>query len=83
MEDTATAEICRAQLWQWVHHGAKMEDGRPVDADLYRQVRDRELERLGGAPGSRLREAAEILDQLVLREEFVEFLTLVAYDRLE
>ncbi len=83
MEDTATAEICRAQLWQWVHHGAKMEDGRPVDADLYRRVRDRELERLGSAPGSRLREAAEILDHLVLREEFVDFLTLVAYDRLE
>ncbi len=82
MEDTATAEICRAQLWQWVHHGAKMEDGRPVDADLYRRVRDRELERLGAGRESRLREAAEILDELVLREEFVEFLTLLAYDRI-
>ncbi|GBD30962.1 Malate synthase A [bacterium HR32] len=81
MEDAATAEICRAQLWQWIHHGAKMEDGRAVDPDLYRRMRDQELGRLGA--GGRLRDAAEVLDALVLGEEFADFLTLLAYDRLD
>jgi len=85
MEDTATAEICRAQLWQWIRHGAKMEDGRHVDAEWYRSVRDREVARLADErkDPSKLYEAAEILDRLVLDEEFAEFLTLLAYDRLD
>src|SRR5205085_11187018 len=43
MEDAATAEISRAQLWQWVHHGAKLQDGRPVTVDLVEQTIDAEL----------------------------------------
>ncbi len=84
MEDTATAEICRAQLWQWVHHRAKMEDGRPVTPELYRSVREQEVARLASErqDASALRKAAEILDELVLSEEFTEFLTLIAYDHL-
>ncbi len=84
MEDTATAEICRAQLWQWVHHRAKMEDGRPVTPELYRSVREQEVARLASErqDSSALRKAAEILDELVLSEEFTEFLTLIAYDHL-
>ncbi|HUR80903.1 MAG TPA: malate synthase A [Thermoanaerobaculia bacterium] len=48
MEDAATAEISRTQLWQWIHHGAKLDDGRTVDADLYRRIRDEELASIQG-----------------------------------
>jgi malate synthase len=85
MEDTATAEICRAQLWQWIHHRAKMEDGTPVTPERYRSEREKEVARLEAErrDPSALREAAVLLDRLVLAEEFTEFLTLLAYDRLE
>ena len=83
MEDAATAEISRAQLWQWVHRGAQLEDGRPVTPDLYQKVKEEELAKLGGRDKERYREAEEILDKLVLSEEFVEFLTLVAYDYID
>ncbi|HEX6203439.1 MAG TPA: malate synthase A, partial [Thermoanaerobaculia bacterium] len=82
MEDTATAEISRAQLWQWRHHGARLADGRVVDEALYTTVRDEELGKLGGRETGRLGAAAELLDELVLGEDFVPFLTLVAYPRL-
>ncbi len=83
MEDAATAEISRSQLWQWVHKGGKLPDGTPVDADYYLKVRDEELEALGGRATRRLGDAADLLDGLVLPEKFDEFLTLRAYDRLE
>ncbi len=83
MEDTATAEIARAQLWQWIHHGAVLDDGRPATVELYRSIRDEELVKLGGPSQGRYGEAAEILDQLVLAEQFIEFLTFVANDYLE
>ncbi|HET7788101.1 MAG TPA: malate synthase A [Myxococcales bacterium] len=80
MEDAATAEISRAQLWQWVQNGAKLEDGRTIDRKLYEQLRDDELKKIAGLPN--LEEARQILDGLVLGE-FVDFLTLPAYERLE
>ncbi|MDQ7029029.1 MAG: malate synthase A [Ardenticatenia bacterium] len=83
MEDTATAEIARAQLWQWRHHHAQMDDGRPITADLYRQLRDEELAKLGGLDVGRYREAREILDTLVLEEEFTEFLTYISYEYID
>ena len=83
MEDVATAEISRSQLWQWIHNGARLSDGGAVTADLYRSVREEELGKLGGPDSGRLREAAEILDGLVVAEEFPEFLTLPAYRYLE
>ncbi len=82
MEDTATAEISRAQLWQWIHNGAKLDDGRPVTPELYREIRDEELRQLGGPESGRLRDAVEILDELVLSRDFVPFLTVAAYERL-
>ncbi len=82
MEDAATAEISRAQLWQWIRHEATMDDGRRVDAQLYRLIREEELATLGSADGGRLNESAEILDRLVLADDFVEFLTLPAYEYL-
>jgi malate synthase len=83
MEDVATAEISRSQVWQWIHNGARLSDGRAVTADLYRSVREEELGKLGGPGSGRLREAAEILDGLIGAEEFPEFLTLPAYRYLE
>lgn len=82
MEDTATAEISRAQLWQWIRRAATLDDGRHIDADFYRRIRDEELHRLGGPDKGRLGEAAALLDQLVLSEECEEFLTLRAYEEL-
>ena len=83
MEDVATAEIARSQLWQWTHNRGRLDDGRATDLALYRRVRDEELARLGGPGAGRLREAAGILDGLVEKEEFTEFLTLPAYGYLE
>ncbi len=83
MEDAATAEISRAQLWQWIHHDATLEDGRKITPDLYRDLRDQELQALGGAEQGRLRQAAEILDSLVLSRDFVPFLTTEAYGFLD
>ena len=83
MEDVATAEISRSQIWQWIHHGARLEDGRPVTRDLYAQIRDEELARLGGKSAERYADAAAILDTLCLNDEFIEFLTLIAYDYLD
>jgi malate synthase len=81
MEDAATAEICRSQLWQWRTVGSRLDDGRIVDEALYRSIRDDEMTRLGGGAGH-LEEAARLLDDLVLATDFPEFLTLDAYRRL-
>ena len=83
MEDTATAEISRAQLWQWVHRGAKLEDGRTVTPELYQTVRSEEIAKLGGKGQGHLQGAAELLDGLVLAPELVPFLTLRAYEDLD
>jgi malate synthase len=82
MEDAATAEISRSQLWQWRTTGTPLDDGRPLTASRYRAIRDEELAALGGAGVGRLGEAAELLDELVLIDAFVEFLTPSAYARL-
>jgi malate synthase len=81
MEDAATAEIARAQLWQWIHHDARLDDGTPVTRELYERLRDGELDRLRSEV-PRLDEAAVLLDRLVLDDRFEEFLTLPAYERL-
>jgi malate synthase len=85
MEDTATAEIARAQLWQWVRHGVRTEDGQPVTLERVRALLGEERRRLesGAGPEHRLAEAAALLDALVSAGEFPEFLTLGAYEKLE
>jgi len=84
MEDAATAEISRAQLWFWVHHGGKLDDGRPVTAALYRALRDDEASKLADLPAAaHLRQAIAILDELVESDDFAEFLTLPAYRLLD
>ena len=87
MEDAATAEISRSQLWQWVKHGASLDDGRPVTAELYRQARAEEAAALiaqrGQDNAGALDKAVELLDEIVLSDEFVEFLTLPGYRYLD
>jgi malate synthase len=85
MEDAATAEISRSQVWQWIHHGAKLDDGRAITADLVRQVEDEELAKLPQAadPARRFQDARAIFEQVALADEFVEFLTLPAYDYID
>ena len=89
MEDAATAEISRAQLWQWVRHSAKLDDGRAVDAPLVRQTIHKELARLQNTVGAKRYEgghftrAAELFDQMTTSQEFTEFLTLPAYNYID
>ncbi len=84
MEDAATAEICRAQVWQWVKHGAKLDDGRPVTPELVRRLTDEVLAKLKAkSPGGRFTDAGRLFEQMMTSAEFPEFLTLVAYDYLD
>ena len=80
MEDAATAEICRAQLWQWLRHEAALNDGRRLTRDLFEDWLADELSRLEGIP--HLRPAAQLFYELVTADSFEEFLTLPAYERL-
>jgi malate synthase len=77
MEDAATAEISRAQLWQWVHHGVRTAEGTTVDTALVRQVIDEEV-----AAGDISAEARRVFEDVALSERFIEFLTLPAYELL-
>lgn len=81
MEDAATAEICRTQVWQWLRHGAALDDGRTVDEPLVRALIEDEIGRLGGDL-PRLAEAVELFRELVLAPACAEFLTVPAYDQL-
>jgi len=85
MEDAATAEISRAQLWQWAHHGQRTEGGTPITPEgltrLIAAHRDR-LSREQPERAARLSEAADLLQTLVTQEQFGEFLTLPGYQRL-
>lgn len=89
MEDAATAEISRAQLWQWLHHHGKLEDGRLVDEAMLKRVVNEEAAKWGKSMSTRktdssetLREAADLLRQMLDTKEMPEFLTLPAYDLL-
>jgi malate synthase len=88
MEDAATAEISRAQVWQWRRHGRRLADGRPVDAALVESTLRAELEGARTSQAaSRVRSdrfelAASILRDLILRDELEDFLTLAAYRHL-
>ena len=88
MEDAATAEISRAQIWQWIRHRAKLVDGRVVDKPLCRRLLDEELAKLkamvGAAAydGGRYRDAARIFVDLIEAPRFPEWLTIPAYDQI-
>jgi malate synthase len=83
MEDAATAEIARSELWHWRTRAVRLADGRIMDRALYEEIRDTELAKLGGASAGRLGDAAGLLDRLVLDDDFASFLTLRAYSLLD
>ena len=85
MEDAATAEISRSQVWQWVHHNAKLDDGRAVTTDLVRQIVDEEVARLAKTlpEGNRLVEARDVFERCALSDDFPDFLTTPAYEHLD
>jgi malate synthase len=78
MEDAATAEISRTQVWQWLRHGAKLNDGRQITAEMVREIVASMLQRPGW-DGGKFPQAAELFEQLSLSGELKEFLTLEAY----
>jgi malate synthase len=89
MEDAATCEISRTQIWQWIRHPrGVLDDGRKVTADLFRQTLGEELDRIRADLGAqafdrgKFAQAREIFDDMATREPLVDFLTLPAYDRL-
>jgi malate synthase len=87
MEDSATAEISRSQLWQWIRHGASLSDGRRITEGLYQEIRADEaaklLEDRGPENVGALDKAVELLDELVVAPGFTEFLTVPGYKYLE
>jgi malate synthase len=88
MEDAATAEISRTQVWQWLRHGVRLEDGRPLTPALYAAVRDEELAGIRRLVGDeawkagRFESAAALFDRLATSEALEDFLTLPAYEEL-
>ena len=90
MEDAATVEIARSQIWQWIHHPRGiLNDGRKVTIELFRALADDELAKLKAKMGeqrfaaSKFGPAREILDSVITADDFVPFLTLPAYQYLE
>jgi malate synthase len=89
MEDAATAEICRSQIWQWIRHEARVEDGRTVTVELVRQILDEETQRIRAEVGEQVwaagrpDETRTVFEQIALQEDMPEFMTQVAYELLE
>lgn len=89
MEDAATAEISRSQVWQWVRHGARMEDGREVSRALVSTTIDEVVEGIRLAVGpeqfdaGRFDVASKLFEEMMISPEFPEFMTLVAYDHID
>ena len=89
MEDAATAEISRTQLWQWVHHAVTLSDGRTVTADLVRQVLDEETAKIREQVGEdtwragRPEDTRRVFEAVALAEPLIEFLTVPAYALLD
>jgi malate synthase len=77
MEDAATAEIARSQIWQWVHNDVTLDTGETVTADLVRRILDEEL------ADARFKAARELFERVALADEFVDFLTQPAYDMID
>src|SRR5690349_9893299 len=81
MEDAATAEICRTQLWQWLKFEAPLDDGRGFTLDLFEQWFDEEVGLLAEVPN--IAEAARLMHNMIVADDLVEFLTLPAYELLD
>jgi malate synthase len=87
MEDAATAEISRSQVWQWIHNDVALDDGPVVTRELVEQLIDEELTKIRSAVGeefdaAQYGQAVALFSEVALADEFVEFLTLPAYERM-
>jgi malate synthase len=87
MEDAATAEICRAQVWQWLKHGAALSDGRAITQELVKQIiveeKQKLRDQLGAAESDKLDLATSLFEQITTSAEFPEFMTLAAYEHVD
>jgi malate synthase len=86
MEDAATAEISRSQIWQWIHNGVRLPSGDPITAELVTRLEDQELaairDRIGPDAG-RFDEARKLFERVALSDDFPDFLTTVAYESID
>jgi malate synthase len=88
MEDAATAEISRTQVWQWVHHGATLDDGRTVDTAMFKSVLAEEMAKIKDVvgderfSGGQFAAAAELFDDLIAADALEDFLTVPAYEKV-
>ena len=88
MEDAATAEISRTQLWQWIRHRARLDDGRLIDERLFRRMMAEETDEIRRTVGEdryedgRFELASSLFERLILRDDLPEFLTIAAYDHI-
>ncbi len=83
MEDAATAEISRAQVWQWVKYKSRLNDGKPATAAMVKEIIHSRAAELGSKTDEKLRQAAKLLEDLTTSPHFAEFLTLASYDLLD
>jgi malate synthase len=89
MEDAATAEISRSQVWQWIHNGVRLDDGTLITADLVSKIEDEELAKIREAlgeqawAGSRFDDARKLFERVALADDFADFLTTAAYDSID
>jgi len=89
MEDAATAEISRTQVWQWLHHGATLKDGRKVTRELVRQTIADQLAHIRSTIGAarydagKFPMAAQLFEELMFSDRLPDFLTLAAYERID
>jgi malate synthase len=89
MEDAATAEISRSQVWQWIHNGVRLEDGTPITAELVGRIEDEELAAIRASIGDeawtagRYDDARKLFERVALADDFADFLTSAAYDSID
>jgi malate synthase len=87
MEDAATAEISRSQVWQWIHNSVRLDDGQPVTRDLVERIIGEELGTIRQAAGPgydapRYDQAVALFTRVALADDYAEFLTLPAYEEM-
>ena len=80
MEDAATAEISRSQIWQWIHNRITLDDSRLIDAQMVKDFADEEIAKLG--ENSRYQAAKETFIACAISENYLDFLTLPAYEKM-
>jgi len=89
MEDAATAEISRSQIWQWIHNRVRLDDGRLITAELVGTIEDEELAKIREAlgeqawAGGRFDDARKLFERVALADDFADFLTTAAYDSID